>query len=113
MVRQTQKVDQLRQPEGVLRESPLRQQKEKDGRGWFSRIAAFFKGLGRPEVDNQVREEVVRDRRAVSAKKSNRSPKPAGVRSNNTSKTSRKSTGAAVRAAAAKGKSKSKTVSKG
>ena len=77
---------------------------------WFSKIATFFKGLGRPKVDNQVGEEVVRNRRAVPAKKSNTSVKPAGVRSNNTSKTSRKSTGAAIRAAAAKGKSKSKTV---
>jgi len=66
--------------------------------------------MGRPEVDNQVGEKVVRNRRAVPAKKSNPSPKPAGVRSNDTSKTSRKSTGAAVRAAAQKGKSKSKTI---
>jgi len=80
---------------------------------WFSKIATFFKGLGGPKVDNQVGEEVVRNRRAVPAKKSNTSVKPAGVRSNNTSKTSRKSTGAAVRAAAAKGKSKSKAVPKG
>ena len=80
---------------------------------WIGKITTFFKGLGRPEVDNQVGEEVVRNRRAVPTKKSNRVVKPTGVRSNNTSKTSRKSTGAAVRAAAAKGKSKSKTVSKG
>jgi hypothetical protein len=110
MVRQTQKVNQLRESQGVLGESPLRQQKEKDGGGWFSRIATFFKGLGRPEVDNQVREEVVRDGGKIPAKKGNRSPKPTGVRSNNQSKTSRKSTGAAVRAAAQKGKSKSKTI---
>jgi len=77
---------------------------------WISKITTFFKGLGRPEVDNQVGEEVVRNRRAVPAKKSNTSVKPAGVRSNNTGKTSRKSTGAAVRAAAQKGKSKSKAV---
>ena len=80
---------------------------------WIGKITTFFKGLGRPEVDNQVGEEVVRNRRAVPAKKSNRVVKPTGVRSNDKSKTSRKSTGAAVRAAAAKGKSKSKTVSKG
>jgi hypothetical protein len=109
MVRQTQKVNQLRQPEGVLGESPLRQQKE-NGWGWLSKITAIFKGMGRPEVDNEVRKEVVRDGGAVPAKKSNRVAKPAGVRSNDKSKTSRKSTGAAVRAAAAKGKSKSKAV---
>ena len=80
---------------------------------WVGKITTFFKGLGRPAVDNQVGEEVVRNRRAVPAKKSNRVVKPTGVRSNDKSKTSRKSTGAAVRAAAAKGKSKSKTVSKG
>jgi len=112
MVRQAQKVNQLRQPKGVLGESPLRQQKEEAGRGWFSKITAIFKSLGRPRVDNQVREEVVRDGRTVPAKKSNPSPKPAGVRSNNTSKTGRKSTGAAIRAAAVKGKAKSKAVSK-
>jgi len=77
---------------------------------WIGKIAAFFKSLGRPKMDNQVREEIVRNGRAVPAKESNTSIKPAGVRSNNTGKTSRKSTGAAIRAAAAKGKSKSKTV---
>jgi hypothetical protein len=56
---------------------------------WIGKISAFFKGLGRPEVDNQVREEVVRDGRKIPAKKSNRSPKPTGVRSNNQSKTSK------------------------
>jgi len=80
---------------------------------WIGKIAAFFKGLGRPKVDNQVREEIVRDGREILTKKSNTSVEPAGVRSNNTGKTSRKSTGAAIRAAAEKGKSKSKTVSKG
>jgi hypothetical protein len=69
--------------------------------------------MGRAEVDNQVGEEVVRDRRKVSAKKSNPSPKPARIRSNNKSKTSRKSTGKAVRAAAVKGKAKSKALQKG
>jgi len=112
MVRQTQKINQLRQPEGVLGESSLCQQKE-DGGGWFSRIATFFKSLGRPRVDNQVREEVVRDRGAIPAQESNTSVKPKRVRSNNTSKTGRKSTGAAIRAAAVKGKAKSKAVSKG
>ena len=112
MVRQTQKVDQLRQPEGVLGESPLRQQKE-DGGGWLSKITAIFKGLGRPEMDNQVREEVVRDGGKIPAKKGNPVAKPAGVRSNNTSKTSGKSTGKAVRAPASKSKSKSKAIPKG
>ena len=109
MVRQAQKVDQLRQPEGVLGESPLRQQKE-NGWGWFSKITAIFKGLGRPKVDNQVGEEIVRNRRAVPAKKSNTSVKLTGVRSNNTSKTSGESTRKAVRAPASKSKSKSKTI---
>jgi len=109
MVRQTQRVDQLRQPEGVLGESSLRQQKE-NGWGWLGKITAIFKGLGRPKVDNQVREEVVRDGGKIPAKKGNRSPKPTGVRSNNTSKTARKSTRKAVRAPATKSKSKSKTV---
>ena len=77
---------------------------------WIGKIAKIFKSLGRPEVDNQVRETIVQDGGEIPAKKSNRSPKPAGVRSNDKSKTSRKSTGAAVRAAAAKGKSKSKAV---
>jgi len=80
---------------------------------WIGKIATFFKGVGRTKVDNQVREEVVRNRRAVPAKESNTSVKPAGVRSNDKSKASRKSTGTAVRAAAAKGKSKSKAVPKG
>jgi len=109
MVRQTQKIDQLRQPEGVLGESPLRQQKE-NGWGWFSKIAAIFKGLGRPKVDNQVGEEVVRDGGTVPAKKSNRVVKPAGVRSNNPSKASGQSTRKTVRSPASKSKSKSKAV---
>jgi len=113
MVRQTQKVSQLRQPEGVLGESPLCQQKEEAGWGWLSKITAIFKGLGRPKVDNQVREEVVRDGGTVPAKKSNRVVKSPRVRSNNTSKTSGQSTGKAVRAPASKSKSKSKAVSKG
>ena len=68
--------------------------------------------MGRPEVDNQVGEEVVRDGGAIPAKKSNRVVKPAGVRSNNTSKTSGKSTGKTVRAPARKSQSKSKVVQK-
>jgi len=110
MVRQTQKINQLRQPEGVLGESPLRQQKEKDGGGWFSRIATFFKSLGRPRVDNQVREEVVRNRRKIPTQKGDPVIESIRVRSNNTSKTARKSTGKTVRAPASKNKAKSKTV---
>jgi hypothetical protein len=109
MVKKIQGLNQLRQPKGVLAESSLCEQKE-NGWGWFSKITAIFKSLGRPKVDNQVGEKIVRDGGAIPAKKSNRVAKPAGVRSNNTSKTGRKSTGAAIRAAAAKGKSKSKTV---
>jgi len=110
MVRQTQKVDQLRQPKGVLGESPLRQQKEKDGWGWFSKITAIFKILGRPRLADQVREEVVRDGREIPAQESNTSVKPKRVRSNNTSKTSGESPRQAVRAPASKSKSKSKTI---
>jgi len=110
MVRQAQKVDQLRQPKGVLGESSLRQQKEENGRGWFSKIPAIFKSLGRTKVDDQVREEIVRDGRKVSPKEGNTGVKPTRVRSNDTGKTSRKSTGAAVRAAAKSSKSKSKTI---
>jgi len=75
-----------------------------------SKITAELEVLGRPKMDNQVREEIVRDGREIPAKESNTSVKSTRVRSNNTSKTSRKSTGAAIRAAAAKGKSKSKAV---
>ena len=110
MVRQAQKVDQLRQPEGVLGEGSLRQQKEEDGRGWFSKITAIFKILGRPRLADQVGQEVVRDGREIPAQESNTSVKPKRVRSNNTSKTARKSTGAAVRAPAKNSKSKSKTI---
>jgi len=109
MVRQAQKINQLRQPEGVLGEGSLRQQKE-DGRGWFSKITAIFKSLGRPRVDNQVREEVIRDGGAIPTQESNTSVKPKRVRSNNTSKTGGKSPRQTVRAPAAKSKSKSKTV---
>jgi len=110
MVRQAQKVDQLRQPKGVLGEGSLRQQKEKDGRGWFSKITAIFKILGRPRLADQVREEVVRNGGAIPTQESNTSIKPKRVRSNNTSKTSGKSSGKTVRAPASKSKSKSKTI---
>ena len=113
MVRQAQKVDRLRQPEGVLGEGSLRRSEEENGGGWFSRIATFFKSLGRPRVDNQVGQEVVRDGGAVSAKKSNTGAKPRRVRSNDTSKTSRKSPRKTVCAAASKNKAKGKTLPKG
>jgi len=77
---------------------------------WIGKITTFFKGLGRPKVDDQVREEVVRNRRAVPAKKSNPVAKSPRVRSNNTSKASGKSSGKTVRPAASKSKSKSKAV---
>ena len=85
----------------------------------WEKLNGIIKAPTQPEsldqagVDDQVRKEVVGNGRKVPAKKSNTSAKPARIRSNNKSKTSRKSTGAAVRAAAAKGKAKSKTVSKG
>ena len=110
MVRQTQKVNQLRESKGVLGEGSLRQQKEKNGGGWFSRIATFFKSLGRPRVDNQVGEKVVRNRRTVPAKTRDPVIESIRVRSNNTSKTGRKSAGKTIRAPASKSKSKSKTV---
>ena len=81
--------------------------------GGTSEITTKPEVVGRPEVDNQVRKTVVRNRRAVPAKKSNTSAKPAGVRSNNKSKTSGKSAGKTVRPPASKSKSKSKAVPKG
>ena len=78
-----------------------------------SKTPAQSESLDSPKVDNQVGEKVVRNRRKVPAKKGNTSAKPARIRSDNKSKTSRKSTGKAVRAATAKGKAKSKTVQKG
>ena len=79
----------------------------------IGKITAQPQGLGGTEMDHQVGEKVLRNGRKVPAQKSNPSPKSPRVRSNNTGKTGRKSTGAAIRAAAAKGKAKSKTVSKG
>jgi len=110
MVRQAQKVDQLRQPKGVLGEGSLRQQKEEDGRGWFSKITAIFKILGRPRLADQVRQKVIRDGREIPAQESNTSVKPKRVRSNNTSKTGGKSTGKTVCSAAQRDQSKSKTI---
>jgi hypothetical protein len=81
--------------------------------GGTSEIATQPQSVGQAGLDNQVRKTVVRNRRKVPAKKSNPVAKPAGVRRNNTSKTSGKSTGKAVRPAAPKSKSKSKAVPKG
>ena len=78
--------------------------------GGTSEIATQPQSVGQAGLDNEVGKKVVRNRRAVPAKKSNPSPKPAGVRSNNTGKTSGKSTGKTVRATAVKSKSKSKTI---
>ena len=78
--------------------------------GGTSEITTKSESLGQTEVDNQVRKTVVRNRRAVPAKKSNTSAKPAGVRSNNKSKASGESAGKTVRASASKSKSKSKTI---
>jgi len=69
--------------------------------------------LDKPEMDNQVGQEVVRDGGEIPAKKSNTSAKPSRVRSNNTSKTARKSTGKAVCAPTVKNKAKGKAVPKG
>ena len=77
-----------------------------------SKTSTQPQGLDSPEMDNQVREKVVRNRRKVPAKKSNTSSKPARIRSDNKSKTSRKSTGKAVRPPTNKSKAKSKTLQK-
>jgi len=78
-----------------------------------SKTATKPQGLGGPEMDNQERKTVVRNRRAVPAKKSNTSAKPKRVRSNDTSKTSRKSPRKAVCTTASKNKAKGKAVPKG
>jgi hypothetical protein len=75
-----------------------------------SKTATEFKSLGGPEMDNQVRKEVVRDGGKILAKKSNTSPKSTRVRSNNTSKTGGESTRKTVRSPAKKSKSKSKAL---
>ena len=79
----------------------------------IGKITAQPQGVGGTEMDHQVGEKIVRNRRAVSAKKSNSSPKSTGIRSNNKSKTGGKSTGKAVRAPAKQSKTKSKAVPKG
>jgi hypothetical protein len=78
-----------------------------------SKKSAQPESLDETRVDDQVREEVVRNRRKVPAKKSNTSAKPARVRSDNKSKTGRKSPRKAVCAAASKGKAKGKVIPKG
>ena len=78
----------------------------------IGKITAQPQGLGRPEMDNQVGEEVVRNRRKVSPQKSNSGTKPARIRSDNASKKSGKGAGKTVRTTASKSKAKSKTISK-
>ena len=109
MVEKVQGLNKLRQPKGVFTEGSLCGQKE-NGWWWLSKITAIFKSLGRPRMDNQVREEVVRNRRKVPAKTRDPVVESIRVRSNNTSKTGRKSPGKTVRAPASKNKAKSKTV---
>ena len=75
-----------------------------------SKVAEVPESVGQSKVDNQVGKKIVRNGRKIPAGKSDKSTKSAGVRSNDKSQTSRKRTGTAVRAAAAKGKAKSKTV---
>ena len=75
-------------------------------------ITAQPQVLGRAEVDNQVGEKVVRNRRKVSSEKSNSGTKPARIRSDNASKKSGKGAGKTVRTTASKSKAKSKTISK-
>ena len=79
----------------------------------IGKITAQPQGVGRPEMDHQVGQKVVRNRRKVPAKKSNTSVKSTRIRSNNKSKAGGKSTGKTVRAAASKSKAKSKAVPKG
>jgi hypothetical protein len=78
-----------------------------------SKTSAQPQSLDQAGMDNQVGEKVVRNRRKVPAKKSNTSAKPKRVRSNDTSKASRKSPRKAVCPAASKSKAKSKAVPKG
>lgn len=76
----------------------------------IGKIAAQPQGVGGTEMDHQVGQKVVRNRRKVPAKKSNSGAKSTRVRSDNTSKKSGKSSGKTVRAATIKGKAKSKAV---
>jgi hypothetical protein len=114
MVRQAQKVYQLRDSKGVLGESPLRQQKEEDGGGWFSRIATFFKAWGDQKWTTKSGKKSSETGERYLPKRGNTGAKPSRVRSNNKSQASGKSTGKTVRARSHQaGKSKSKTVQKG
>ena len=79
----------------------------------FSKTPEVPKGVDEAKVDDQVRKAKQSNRRKISAGKSDKSVKPARVRSNNKSETRRKCTGEAVRATTAKSKTKSKTVPKG
>jgi len=72
-----------------------------------------FEGLDQAGMDHQVRQKVVRNRRKVSAKKSNTSAKPSRVRGNNKSKAGGKSAGKTVRATTSKSKTKGKGLPKG
>jgi hypothetical protein len=81
--------------------------------GGTSEITTQPQSVGQTGLDNQVGQKVVRNRRAVPAKKSNPVAKPTGVRRNNASKAGGKSPRQAVRPAASKSKSKSKAVQKG
>jgi len=78
-----------------------------------SKIATEPKSLGRPEMDNQVRKTVVRNRRKVSTQKGDPVIESIRVRSNDASKTGGKSSGQAIRTSASKNKTKSKAVPKG
>ena len=78
-----------------------------------SKKSAQPESLGGSEMDNQVGEKVVRNRRTLPAKKGDSSAKPKRVRSNDTSKASRKSPRKAVCPAASKNKTKGKAVPKG
>ena len=78
-----------------------------------SKTSTQPKVLDEARVDDKVREEIVRDRRALSTKKSNTGSKSVRVRSNDKSKAGGESTRKTVRAPASKDKAKSKAVPKG
>lgn len=78
-----------------------------------SKISAQPKSLGGPEVDNQVGKKVVRNRRAILAKKGDRVAKPAGVRSDDKGEAGGKAPRKTVRSTATKNKAKSKALPKG
>jgi hypothetical protein len=78
-----------------------------------SKTAEKPQSVGRAEMDNQVGQKIVRDGGALPTKESNPSSKPRRVRSNDTSKTARKSPRKTVCAAASKNKAKGKVIPKG